>query len=204
MKKVVSLTLCALFFIAAFAGCGQKGLTTEVASGWYEFNLTPEQCKEQMNRLIQEESSKIGDLKKKEYDDAPSGSVVEKIVDYRYDYADSIGNFAIMNDGGRDKILIVSNSLYTDEATPGAEDAWKQINRATLRTLLPKLSEKKCEEILSELGETDPASRTEGYDKNTTLDGTKISLVFQAADPNKSYTQNYISLDVTPVQPAQK
>ena len=96
-----------------------------------------------MNRLIQEESSKIGDLKKKEYDDAPSGSVVEKIVDYRYDYADSIGNFAIMNDGDRDKILIVSNCLYTDEATPGAEDAWKEINRATLRTLLPKLSEKK-------------------------------------------------------------
>ena len=204
MKKVVSLTLCALFFIAAFAGCGQKGLTTEVASGWYEFNLTPEQCKEQMNRLIQEESSKIGDLKKKEYDDAPSGSVVEKIVDYRYDYADSIGNFAIMNDGDRDKILIVSNCLYTDEATPGAEDAWKEINRATLRTLLPKLSEKKCEEILSELGETDPASRTEGYEKNTTLDGTKISLVFQAADPNKSYTKNSLSIHVTPVQPEKK
>ncbi len=53
-----------------------------------------------------------------------------------------MGNFSIMNDGGRDKILMVSNSLYTDEAAPGAEDAWNQINRATRRTLLPKLSEK--------------------------------------------------------------
>ena len=204
MKKVVSLTLCALFFIAAFAGCGQKGLVTEVASGWYEFNLTPEQCKEQMNRLIQEESSKIGDLEKKEYDGTPSTKSVEKIADYRFEYADSTGDFVIMNDGGRDKILIVSNSLYTDEAAPGAEDAWKEINRATLRTLLPKLSEKKCEEILSELGETDPASRTEGYEKNTTLDGAEISLKFYAADPDKSYTENYLSVYVTPVQPEQK
>ena len=204
MKKVVSLTLCALLFIAAFAGCGQKGLVTKFKSGWIGFKLSADECKDRINERIPTDSNKIGELKTSVNEGEKALSNMEKTVYYSYSNPDGACHFSIMEDGGENKVLSISSDLSTDEASPDAENTWKETNRAILRTALPKLSEQKCEEILSELGETDSASRTEGYKKSEEIDGVSITLRFTAEDPNKSYTENAMKLNVIPVQPTDK
>lgn len=204
MKKVVSLTLCALLFIAAFAGCGQKGLVTKFKSGWIGFHLSVDECKDQINERIPTDSNKIGELKSSVNEGEKALSNMEKTVYHSYYSPDDACHFSIMEDGGENKVLSMSSDLSTDKASPDDENAWKETNRAMLRTALPKLSEQKCEEVLSELGETDSAAKTEGYEKSKEIDGVSITLRFTAADPDKSYTKNTIRLKVIPVQPTDK